>query len=733
MPDNADRPHASASNLRASPERLVAGRYRLLRELGRGGMGVVWLAEDTALGRYVAVKELRPPPGLSEVEREALRLRAQQEARSAARIHHPNAIILHEAVPATEQDDALYLIMEFVEGPTLGQLVAAEGPLPAPRVAVIGLQLLDVLAAAHALGIVHRDVKPGNILISAGDWVKLTDFGIAYRIGGPRLTRSGVMGTQAYQAPELFESVPITPAVDLWSLGATLYHAADGHGPFDRDSTGATLRAIVLDELPVPGCDERLAVAITGLLQRNPAERATIDQAGALLRQVRGVPAAFASRPVQPVPQPPPTSGPVKPRRWDPDAETGLRKDAPPPVASATVPPQDPPPGGRSRRVAAIIAAAILVAAAAATGGVLGARSSTGSAGVAATHSAGTGSASASVPATGTAAPPSIPRTTLPFSEQPSGQMVVFANSSGQIRYDTYVSGWHGPDVLPGRPRADSPIVDSPDTGNVFFVASNGDVVNDYDVSGVGWEGPGGIGGTAEAGSGLAFFPGNGPGTIPDVVFVNTSGKLVYDYYTSSWHGPDVLPGTPRPDSPIVDSPDGDHVFFIEPDGSVVNDYYLSGWKGPDPIGGTAGPGSGLAFSAGASSAGTLPAVAFVNTSGKLVYDSSAPDWTGPDPLPGSPRAGSQVAWAGDGTSVYFIASDGQVATDYRSGSGSGWQGPSLTGGTAAGGSGLDYAPGSGTTASRPNLIFIDSDGVLVDDWYANGWHGPGPLPGSAG
>src|SRR6185437_3928150 len=134
MPEN--EPHAQAT--------LIAGRYLLMRELGRGGMGVVWLAADEFLGRQVAVKELRPPHGLTSEELDIYRRRALQEARSAARIHHPNAVTLYEAIPAGEQDDAMYLIMEFVDGLTLGQLVARQGPLPSARVAALGLQLLDV-------------------------------------------------------------------------------------------------------------------------------------------------------------------------------------------------------------------------------------------------------------------------------------------------------------------------------------------------------------------------------------------------------------------------------------------------------------------------------------------------------------------------------------------------------------------------------------------------------------
>ncbi|MGC1283041.1 MAG: serine/threonine-protein kinase, partial [Streptosporangiaceae bacterium] len=160
----------SGDNIRTQ-ERLIEGRFQLLRELGRGGMGVVWLADDLQLYRRVAVKELRPPPGLSPDDRDVHARRALREARSAARIQHPNAVTLYHSVPATAADDAVYLIMELVDGSTLAQLIRANGPLPESTVAAWGIQLLDVLQAAHDLGIVHRDIKPANIMITAANQV----------------------------------------------------------------------------------------------------------------------------------------------------------------------------------------------------------------------------------------------------------------------------------------------------------------------------------------------------------------------------------------------------------------------------------------------------------------------------------------------------------------------------------------------------------------------------------
>jgi tRNA A-37 threonylcarbamoyl transferase component Bud32 len=234
--------------------RVVAGRYRLTRQLGRGGMGAVWLGEDELAGRQVAVKELRAPDGVTDAEREVFRKRALQEARSAARLAHRNAVTLYDVIPASSADDAVYLIMEYVDGATLAQVIERDGPLSEPRTAEIALPLLSILEAAHALGIVHRDIKPANIMISADGRVKLTGFGIAHVVGGTRLTGSGVIGTPAYLAPEQLQGMAVTPAVDLWSLGVTLYNAVAGRNPFDRDTTAATFHAILMAELPAPAC-----------------------------------------------------------------------------------------------------------------------------------------------------------------------------------------------------------------------------------------------------------------------------------------------------------------------------------------------------------------------------------------------------------------------------------------------------------------------------------------------
>jgi tRNA A-37 threonylcarbamoyl transferase component Bud32 len=344
--------------------RLVVGRYRLIRPLGRGGMGAVWLGEDQLAGRQVAVKELRPPAGVSEAEQDVFRRRALAEARSAARLSHPNAVTLYDVIPASPADDAVYLIMEYVDGATLGQVIEREGPLSEPRAAGIALQMLSILDAAHALGIVHRDIKPANIMITAAGQVKLADFGIAHMVGGTRLTGSGVIGTPAYMAPEQLQGLDITPAVDLWALGVTLYDAVAGRNPFDRQTTAATFHAILMADLPPAPCGPPLAPVITGLLVRDPAQRMSTQQARARL-----------TGPAVPPPPGPPTS---PGQAWAPGpGRTAVATSpgnawAPGRGTTVATSPTGPPPGqptgrppGRRRAVLTGAGAVVVVAAAA--------------------------------------------------------------------------------------------------------------------------------------------------------------------------------------------------------------------------------------------------------------------------------------------------------------------------------------------------------------------------------
>ena len=253
-------------------QRLVAGRYAVLDELGRGGVGVVWRAQDQVIGRQVALKELRIPPGLGPSEHDLFVQRVLREARTAGALSDPAIVTVYDVVP---EGGAMYIVMELINATTLAELVAS-GPLSEQRATELGLQVLSALETAHAAGIVHRDVKPSNIMVLADDRVKLADFGIAQAMDDPSLTATGgIMGSPGYMAPELFHGDPPSPATDLWSLGATLFHVVEGRAPFQRDSTAATMHAIMYDDPQLRRCHGPLAAVIMGLLVHAPDKRLT--------------------------------------------------------------------------------------------------------------------------------------------------------------------------------------------------------------------------------------------------------------------------------------------------------------------------------------------------------------------------------------------------------------------------------------------------------------------------
>ncbi|GAA1830619.1 serine/threonine-protein kinase [Actinomadura chokoriensis] len=250
---------------------MLAGRYRRLGRIGQGGMGSVWRAHDVDLDRAVAVKELLVPEQVTDRERLGWYARMEREARAAARLRHPGIVTVHDRV--TGEDGRPWIVMELIEGRSLADVLAEQGALPPRRVAMIGLAMLDALSAAHAQGVVHRDVKPANVLLE-GDRVLLTDFGIAALEGDATITRSGmVLGTPAYMSPEQVEGEPVTPASDLWSLAATLYAAVEGRRPFEGPGHGAVFVAIATRQPPAPRCGGPLAQALNGLLRKNPDER----------------------------------------------------------------------------------------------------------------------------------------------------------------------------------------------------------------------------------------------------------------------------------------------------------------------------------------------------------------------------------------------------------------------------------------------------------------------------
>jgi hypothetical protein len=261
-------------------ERVVAGRYRLLSPIGRGGTGVVWRALDQTLGREVAVKEILLPGDLPAAERARLHGRAVREARAASLLDHPGIVTVHDVLT---EDDRPWIVMELLAGRSLG----AAAPLPPRTVAAIGLRVLAALGAAHQRGILHRDVKPANILLADDGRVVLTDFGIASLEGDPSLTRTGdFVGSPGYVAPERLREQPVGPASDLWSLGAALYAAVEGRPPFARATPMAALGAVLTDEPPPPVRAGPLAPVLSRLLLKDPAARITREDAARALRQV---------------------------------------------------------------------------------------------------------------------------------------------------------------------------------------------------------------------------------------------------------------------------------------------------------------------------------------------------------------------------------------------------------------------------------------------------------------
>ncbi|WP_228920525.1 serine/threonine-protein kinase [Streptomyces sp. DH20] len=344
-------------------ERVIAGRYRLLSPLGEGGMGTVWRARDEVLHREVAVKEVRAPAGLPASDVERMYARLEREAWAAARIADRTVVTVYDV--ATE-DGRPWIVMELVRGLSLAEVLDAEGPLSPPRAARIGAEVLAALRAAHAAGVLHRDVKPANVLIANDGRVVLTDFGIATVEGSAALTMTGeVVGSPEFLAPERALGRTPGPESDLWSLGVLLYAAVEGHSPFRQDTPLSTLRAIVDEELPPPRRAGPLAPVIEGLLRKDPAERLSPDRALEALRVVAAGgasgadPARTASSyapTVAALPTPPPTD-PCQPSVTARQPAGGA-----PTAATATAPPP------RGRRGAALLVAGVVLLALALAG-----------------------------------------------------------------------------------------------------------------------------------------------------------------------------------------------------------------------------------------------------------------------------------------------------------------------------------------------------------------------------
>ncbi|WP_406383347.1 serine/threonine-protein kinase [Streptomyces sp. NBC_01618] len=257
--------------------RLLAGRYRLGEVLGRGGMGTVWRAVDETLGRTVAVKELRFPSAIDEDEKRRLITRTLREAKAIARIRNNGAVTVYDVV---DEDDRPWIVMELIEGKSLAEAIREDGVLTPKRAAEVGLAILDVLRSAHREGILHRDVKPSNVLIAEDGRVVLTDFGIAQVEGDPSVTSTGMLvGAPSYISPERARGHKPGPPADLWSLGGLLYASVEGSPPYDKGSAIATLTAVMTEPLDPPKNAGPLVEVIYGLLARDPDQR--LDDAGA--------------------------------------------------------------------------------------------------------------------------------------------------------------------------------------------------------------------------------------------------------------------------------------------------------------------------------------------------------------------------------------------------------------------------------------------------------------------
>ncbi|SUD48828.1 Serine/threonine-protein kinase pknB [Nocardia otitidiscaviarum] len=285
-------------------DRLIAGRYRLTDPIGTGAMGVVWRATDVRLRRTVAVKQLLLGPGLSRSQAIEARMRAMREGRIAARLHHVNAVTVFDVA---EEDGQPWLVMEYVNAPSLAAVMREQGPLPPTQVARIGAKVAAALAAAHDAGIVHRDVKPANILVADDGTVKITDFGISRAVGDVTVTSTGFLaGTPAYLSPEVARGENPEPSSDVFALGSTLYAAVEGTPPFgEGENPLAVLHSVARARVPEARRAGPLGPVLMELLAAEADARPTMKQAHEALEAVaegRGVPAHAHPNPTKVLP-----------------------------------------------------------------------------------------------------------------------------------------------------------------------------------------------------------------------------------------------------------------------------------------------------------------------------------------------------------------------------------------------------------------------------------------------
>ncbi len=377
----------------ADEDHLVAGRYRLTVRAGSGAMGVVWQARDERLDRTVAVKQVLIDPRADDDARELANRRVMREARITARLHHPSAITVYDVV---EHEGYPCLIMEYLPSRSLAAVLTERTTLPAVEVAAIGRQVADALLAAHAAGIVHRDVKPANVLIDEKGRTKITDFGISRAAGDVTLTATGmVAGTPAYLAPEIARGSTAGFASDVYSLGSTLYAALEGTPPFGHyENALALLHRVASGDIVPPQRSGPLTSLLQRLLEHEPSRRPPLEQVRNELERVASEateapttpgPAAVATEPVSP--RPATAALPMTPVRDDPPADAARRPlraavslappaappespptappAAPPAARPTSAPPPSPPARAPRRRRGALIAGAVAVVAAA--------------------------------------------------------------------------------------------------------------------------------------------------------------------------------------------------------------------------------------------------------------------------------------------------------------------------------------------------------------------------------
>ena len=352
----------------SAPQDLIAGRYRLVSLVGTGGMGAVWEAFDERLHRPVAVKQLHRPIGLAPADAEVANQRAMREARITARLQHRHAVAVFDVV---EHEGQPCLIMQFLPSIPLSAVLRETGPLQPHEAAKVGAQVSSALAAAHAAGIVHRDVKPGNILIGEDGNALISDFGIAHALGDATLTAAGMVhGTPAFLAPEVARGEESSAASDVFSLGSTLYAAVEGMPPFGLDTnTIALLHRVAAGVFPPPQHAGLLRRLLLDMLTVDPGARPTMTEVATTLDDLAATTVRVA--PIQPAPSEPVPSPPAAPApiREEPDAEPAPLPSVATPTRVAPKPESTPSAAAERRRTPAVlVVAAVLIVALIAAG-----------------------------------------------------------------------------------------------------------------------------------------------------------------------------------------------------------------------------------------------------------------------------------------------------------------------------------------------------------------------------